>query len=40
MVNLYRKEEAKPVGAAADRFKASKGISSDQYFGREQVRVK
>ena len=40
MVNLYRKEEAKPVGSAADRFKGCKGISSDQYFGREQVRVK
>ena len=30
--------ESKPVGNAMDRFKGCKGISSDQYFGREQVR--
>ena len=29
--------EEKPVGNAMDRFKGCKGISSDQYFGREQV---
>ena len=31
--------EEKPVGSAMDRFKGCKGISSDQYFGREQVRL-
>ena len=31
--------EEKPVGSALDRFKGCKGISSDQYFGREQVRL-
>lgn len=38
----YRKKntvEEKPVGSAMDRFKGCKGISSDQYFGREQVRL-
>ena len=36
---MRRRKEEKPVGSAADRFKGFKGISSDQYFGREQVAV-
>lgn len=32
-----KKEEPVSLGSASDRFKGYKGISSDQYFGREQV---
>lgn len=34
---VVKKEEPAALGSASDRFKGYKGISSDQYFGREQV---
>lgn len=37
--SVRSRTEDKPAVSAADRFKGYKGISSDQYFGRDQVGV-
>ena len=38
--SVRSRTEDKPAVSAADRFKGYKGISSDQYFGRDQVGVR
>lgn len=37
-IDRRKKDESGTGMSAADRFKGFKGISSDQYFGRDQVR--